>query len=86
MGANTPGHPEGRGKRDHARHPDWHGGHVQGARPSHLRRGEKLVGPAGERRTDEEHDAFTQEALWEIGSTLTFFAIRNHVGELEKYA
>ena len=36
--------------------------------------------------TGVPRDAFTQEALWEIGSTLTFFAIRNHVSELEKYA
>ena len=36
--------------------------------------------------TGVPRDAFTQEALWEIGSTLTFFGIRNHLGELEKYA
>ena len=36
--------------------------------------------------TGVPRDAFTQEALWEIGSTLTFFAIRNHVEELEKFA
>lgn len=36
--------------------------------------------------TGVPRDAFTQEALWEIGSTLTFFGIRNHVSELEKYA
>ena len=36
--------------------------------------------------TGVPRDAFTQEALWEIGSTLTFFAIRNHVGELRKFA
>ena len=36
--------------------------------------------------TGVPRDAFTQEALWEIGSTLTFFGIRNHVGELEQYA
>jgi restriction system protein len=36
--------------------------------------------------TGVPRDAFTQEALWEIGSTLTFFAIRNHVAELEKFA
>jgi restriction system protein len=32
--------------------------------------------------TGVPRDAFTQEALWEIGSTLTFFRIRNHVPEL----
>ena len=36
--------------------------------------------------TGVPRDAFTQEALWEIGSTLTFFRIRNHVSELEKFA
>jgi restriction system protein len=36
--------------------------------------------------TGVPRDAFTQEALWEIGSTLTFFAIRNHVKELEPFA
>jgi restriction system protein len=44
--------------------------------------------PPGHRRvvtwlnTGLPRDAFTQEALWEIGSTLTFFRIRNHVPEL----
>ena len=36
--------------------------------------------------TGVPRDAFTQEALWEIGSTLTFFRIRNHVHELSPYA
>ena len=36
--------------------------------------------------TGVPRDAFTQEALWEIGSTLTFFAIRNHVAELDPFA
>lgn len=36
--------------------------------------------------TGVPRDAFTQEALWEIGSTLTFFSIRNHVSEFEQYA
>jgi predicted Mrr-cat superfamily restriction endonuclease len=36
--------------------------------------------------TGVPRDAFTQEALWEIGSTLTFFAIRNHVEELRRFA
>jgi restriction system protein len=36
--------------------------------------------------TGVPRDAFTQEALWEIGSTLTFFRIRNHVSELEPFA
>jgi predicted Mrr-cat superfamily restriction endonuclease len=36
--------------------------------------------------TGVPRDALTQGALWEIGSTLTFFAIRNHVDELERFA
>jgi restriction system protein len=36
--------------------------------------------------TGVPRDAFTQEALWEIGSTLTFFRIRNHVSELISFA
>jgi restriction system protein len=36
--------------------------------------------------TGVPRDAFTQEALWEIGSTLTFFRIRNHVSELAPFA
>jgi restriction system protein len=36
--------------------------------------------------TGVPRDAFTQEALWEIGSTLTFFGIRNHVSELVSFA
>lgn len=36
--------------------------------------------------TGVPRDAFSQDALWEIGSTLTFFAIRNHVSELDPYA
>ena len=36
--------------------------------------------------TGVPRDAFTQEALWEIGSTLTFFGIRNHLAELERFA
>ena len=36
--------------------------------------------------TGVPRDAFTQEALWEIGSTLTFFRIRNHLEELAPYA
>lgn len=36
--------------------------------------------------TGVPRDAFTQEALWEIGSTLTFFAIRNHAEELARHA
>ena len=35
--------------------------------------------------TGVPRDAFTQDALWEIGSTLTFFGIRNHLGELRKF-
>jgi hypothetical protein len=34
----------------------------------------------------DPRDAFTQEALWEIGSTLTFSRIRNHVAELAPFA
>ena len=30
--------------------------------------------------------AFTQETLWEIGSTLTFFGVKNHLDELRQYA
>jgi restriction system protein len=30
--------------------------------------------------------AFSQAALWEIGSTLTFFALRNHLSELARFA
>ena len=36
--------------------------------------------------TGVPRDAFTQETLWEIGSTLTFFGIKNHVDELRQYA
>jgi predicted Mrr-cat superfamily restriction endonuclease len=36
--------------------------------------------------TGVPRDAFTREALWEIGSTLTFFRIRNHVPELSPFA
>ena len=36
--------------------------------------------------TGVPRDAFTQETLWEVGSTLTFFRIRNHVSELEPFA
>lgn len=36
--------------------------------------------------TGVPRDAFTQEALWEIGSTLTFFRIRNHIDELSPFA
>jgi restriction system protein len=36
--------------------------------------------------TGVPRDAFTQEALWEIGSTLTFFRIRNHLSELSPFA
>jgi restriction system protein len=36
--------------------------------------------------TGVPRDAFSQDALWEIGSTLTFFRIRNHVAELNPFA
>jgi restriction system protein len=36
--------------------------------------------------TGVPRDAFSQEALWEVGNTMTFFELRKHVRELSQFA
>ncbi len=36
--------------------------------------------------TGVPRDAFTQETLWEVGNTMTFFEVKKHVRELSQFA